>query len=76
MDGEKIVVQIVDVCIFTGDKAKKNIKGRIVLSDGVSKITCMLPEKTFNTMVSMREACFSLVALSLLSHPLFGFSHF
>ena len=39
--------------IFSADKAKKNIKGRVTLSDGVSKVICMLPEKTFDTMVSL-----------------------
>ena len=53
MDGSIVAVQVVDVCIFQGEKAKKNIKGRVVLSDGVSKVTCMLPDKTFNLMVSV-----------------------
>ena len=53
MDGDFVAVQVVDVCIFQGDKAKKNIKGRVTLSDGVSKVTCMLPDKTFNSMVSV-----------------------
>lgn len=59
MEGNKVAVQIVDVCIFTGEKAKKNIKGRVVLSDGVSKVTCMLPEKTFNSMVSAVSSALS-----------------
>jgi len=41
-----IAVQVVDVTIFGADKAKKNIKGRVTLSDGVSRVICMLPEKT------------------------------
>ena len=45
-------MQLVDVTIFSADKAKKNIKGRVTLSDGVSKVICMLPEKTYNLMVS------------------------
>lgn len=52
MDGSFVTVQVVDVTIFEADKAKKNIKGRVTLSDGVSKVICMLPEKTYNTMVS------------------------
>ncbi len=47
-----LTVQVVDVTIFEGEKAKKNIKGRVTLSDGVSKVICMLPEKTFKQMVS------------------------
>lgn len=46
-----IVVQVVDVTIFDGEKARKNIKGRVTLSDGVSKVICMLPEKTYNAIV-------------------------
>ena len=53
MDGSIVAVQVVDVVIFQGEKAKKNIKGRVALSDGVSKVTCMLPDKTFNSMVSV-----------------------
>ena len=52
MAGEFVTVQVVDVSIFEGDKAKKNIKGRVTLSDGVSKVICMLPDKSFNGMVS------------------------
>ena len=52
MQGTDIVVQVVDVAIFEGEKAKKNIKGRVTLSDGVSKVICMLPEKTHKLMVS------------------------
>ena len=52
MEGSIVAVQVVDVTIFEADKAKKNIKGRVTLSDGVSKVICMLPEKTYNTMVS------------------------
>lgn len=52
MSGTMLAVQVVDVTIFEADKAKKNIKGRVTLSDGVSKVICMLPDKTFNSMVS------------------------
>lgn len=47
-----IVVQIVDMTIFGPDHAKKNIKGRVSLSDGVSKIICMIPDKVYTAMVS------------------------
>lgn len=52
MKGTTVTVQVVDVTIFGADKAKKNIKGRVILSDGVSKVVCMLPEKTYNSLVS------------------------
>ena len=48
MMGTNLVLQVIDVTIFDADKAKKNIKGRVSLSDGVSKVICMLPEKTYN----------------------------
>jgi len=48
----QIAVQVVDMTIFGPDHAKKNIKGRVSLSDGVSKLICMLPDKVYNAMVS------------------------
>ena len=53
MAGVTVTVQVVDVSIFSPEKAKKNIKGRVTLSDGSSKVICMLPESTFNSMVSI-----------------------
>lgn len=52
MAGKTVVVQISDLSIFEGDKMKKNIKGRAQLSDGVTKIICMLPEKVYKQVVS------------------------
>ena len=52
MAGVKIAVQVIDATIFPPEKARKNIKGRVTLSDGVSQVICMLPEKAFNQMVS------------------------
>ena len=43
-----MALQVVDVTIFTAESAKKNIKGRATLSDGVSKIICMITEKAYN----------------------------
>ena len=56
MNRSIVAVQVIDVTIFEAEKAKKNIKGRVTLSDGVSKVICMLPEKTFNLMVSVNRA--------------------
>ena len=61
----QLAVQVVDMTIFGPDHAKKNIKGRVCLSDGVSKIICMVPDKVYNAMVSfnllkklkMRKKC-------------------
>lgn len=55
MNDTTIVVQVVDVTIFGADKAKKNIKGRVTLSDGVSKVICMLPEKTYEQLIAQGE---------------------
>lgn len=55
MVGTSVAVQVVDATIFDADKQKKNIKGRVTLSDGVSKVICMLPEKTFNAIVAQGE---------------------
>ena len=41
-------MQVVEVTIYSAENAKKNIKGRIKLSDGVSKALCMIPEKVYN----------------------------
>ena len=48
----QIVVQVVDVTIFTPENAKKNIKGKVSISDGVSKMICMLPDKVYNLMAA------------------------
>jgi len=55
MQDTSLVVQVVDATIFEGEKAKKNIKGRVTLSDGVSKVICMLPEKTHKLMTAQGE---------------------
>lgn len=52
MQGETVVLQISDLSIFEGEKVKKNIKGRAQLSDGVTKVICMLPEKIYKQVVS------------------------
>lgn len=49
----EMAVQVVDMTIFGPDHAKKNIKGRVSLSDGVSKMVCMVPDKVYNAMVSL-----------------------
>ena len=49
--GVDIALQIIDVTMFTAENAKKNIKCRVSLSDGVSKMVCMVPDKTYNNLV-------------------------
>ena len=44
-----MVFQVVDVKLFE-KKQKKNIVGRITLSDGASKIPAMLTEKVLSEM--------------------------
>ena len=45
-----IFIQVVDVTIF--DEEKKNIRGRLHLSDGVSKMICMIPDKVYQQVES------------------------
>ena len=45
-----MVFQIIDVTIF--DEEKKNIRGRLHLSDGVSRMICMIPDKVYQQMES------------------------
>ena len=46
-----MVFQVIDVSLFDENTAKKNIKGRVQLSDGVSKIVTMVSDKAFHAMV-------------------------
>ena len=40
--------------IFDPSQGKKNVRGRATLSDGVSKMICMIPEKIAAQMVSAK----------------------
>ena len=40
-----------DVNVFEAER--KNIRARIALSDGVSRMVCMVPHKVFDQMVSV-----------------------
>ena len=44
-----MVFQVLSVNIFE-KKQKKNIKGRVNLSDGVSKIAAMISDKVYNAL--------------------------
>lgn len=48
-----MVFQILECQIFTAQDMKKNIKARMHLSDGNSKITTMVADKTFDKFVSI-----------------------
>ena len=52
MADQMIALQVIDINIFDENAAKKNIKGRATLSDGVSKVQAMFSERTYNAMVS------------------------
>ena len=47
-----MIFQVVSVELFDESANKKNIKGRIHLSDGNSKLIVMLSDKAFNAIVS------------------------
>ena len=46
-----VTLQVLDVSVVE----KKNIYGRVTLSDGVSKIVSMIPDKIHGQMVSIEE---------------------
>ena len=52
----QITLQVVEVTIFTAENAKKNIKGKVCLSDGVSKMICMIPDKVHASMTAASGA--------------------
>lgn len=47
-----VVLQILEVSIFADDDVKKNIKVRLTLSDGVSKVMTLMIKKAYDAMVS------------------------
>ena len=50
--GVPITLQVVEVTIFGAENAKKNIKGKVCISDGVSKMICMIPDKVHAAMAA------------------------
>jgi hypothetical protein len=52
MPTEKFVVQVIDWTVYSEAEMKKNLKARMLLSDGVSKMTCLVIDKAFNALVS------------------------
>ena len=42
-----MILQVVDVTNFDDNQARKNVKARISLSDGQSKIIAMMPDKVY-----------------------------
>ena len=51
-----MVFQVLTVEIFDGSQTRKNLKGRIRLSDGTSKILVMLSEKSYNALMETKGA--------------------
>ena len=47
-----MTLQLSEVTIFDPSAARKNIKARVNLSDGFSRITCMISDKIFQQIVS------------------------
>ena len=48
LQGVQTTLQVVDFVEFGEDRKQKHIKARATLSDGVSKLTCMISEPLFN----------------------------
>ena len=51
-----MVLQVTEVVIFEGDSLKKNVKARVNLSDGISTLICMVPDKLFKAMEKKMES--------------------
>lgn len=47
-----MVLQVLDWTVYSEAEMKKNLKARMILSDGVSKMTCLVLDKAFNALVS------------------------
>ena len=46
-----MILQVITVEIFDENAQKKNIKGRVYLSDGVSKLLVMISDKAYNAVI-------------------------
>jgi len=46
---KSMILQILDLTVFEEADMKKSIKARMHLSDGVSRLTCMIGDKVFST---------------------------
>lgn len=52
LGNQTMMLQIFDLTVYSEADMKKSIKSRLILSDGNNKITAMVSEKTFNSIVS------------------------
>ena len=46
-----MVFQVLTVDIFDDNNTKKNLKGKVRLSDGASKILAMISDKVYNKII-------------------------
>ncbi len=51
----QMVLQVFESTVFDEHEKKKNIKARISLSDGLSRIIAMVPDKVFLQIVSWKS---------------------
>ncbi len=59
MKTSNFCLQAVDVKVYTEAENKKNIKQRIILSDGISKVVSMITDRVDSQLVStLRGALF------------------
>lgn len=49
---DEVTLQVVDLQVFSEQDMKKGIKARLQLSDGDSKLTCMVVDKAWHLNVS------------------------
>lgn len=64
-----MLLQLVDCTVYSADDMKKSIKARMLLSDGNSKITTMVAEKTFNTF-AFKPSTFDVVKIQAAKNQL------
>jgi len=63
---QEIVLQIVDSSVYSPEEAKKNIRAKLTLSDGVSKILCLCTGKAFDCLdeADSKLSKYQIVALN------------
>ena len=42
-----MTLQVLDLRIYSAEEKRKNIAARVYLSDGISRVVCLIPDKVF-----------------------------
>ena len=51
-----MALQVVSLDVYSAEQMKSNVKARAALSDGTSKMMCMIAAKTFKAFVSDKKS--------------------